>query len=806
MVSRGTETAEVICLFRVLFRRRTRRAFASLDRPTSFPAIVLAVILASAAIPTDAVGQREEDFFESRIRPVLADHCVTCHGSEKAESNLRVDSLESMLRGGDGGPAIVPGHADRSRLLAAIKQEGDLAMPPDYRLDDQQVAGIEKWITDGAAWPPDVTINGGGPALRSGMITDEERAFWSYQPVVEPPVPQNGEFAYGDSDIDRFVADRLQREQLSMRPRADRRTLIRRATFDLTGLPPTPEEIEAFLRDESPNAFTNVIDRLLASSAYGEQWGRHWLDVVRYADTAGETADYPTPLSYKYRNWVIQAFNDDLPYDSFVQYQLAGDILADRLAASTIGNSSSGADGEISVPPELLDRCRSMRTATGFIAVSRRFGFDVENYHYLTIQDTIDVVGQSLLGLTLGCARCHDHKYDPVNMSDYYGWYGIFASTRYSFPGSEEKKKPYDLYPAIPQLLLLTVGKEVASSDSDLIYGAVEQDSPADSQIQLRGEPTRLGDTVSRKNLEILGGEELPPDAGSGRLQLADWITGDDNPLFARVMVNRIWQYHFGEGLVATENDFGVRGTAPTHADLLDWLACRFRESGYSVKSMHRLIMNSHAYQQSCEHDSLAAQRDPDGSLLWRFRRRRLSAEELRDAMLSVSGTLDQSIGQRHPFPAIDTWGFTQHTPFYAVYPTNRRSIYLMQQRLKRHPYLALFDGADPNASTASRQLTTVPTQALFLMNSQFVHDQATAFVHRIGTVADTQASRLQAAYSIALGRPATDEEETSCERFLDTFAMAALQNGNSQADARLLAWQALARTLLTRNEFLFVE
>jgi hypothetical protein len=306
-------------------------------------------------------------------------------------------------------------------------------MPPEEKLDDREIAALVRWIQDGAAWPEGMMLGGISLKVRGGAITDEERAFWSFQPVadseppeIQPPQIQDGPIK---NDIDRFVLAKLRDAKLQpMRP-ADKRVLIRRATFDLTGLPPTPENIKAFLDDDSPRAFAKVVDRLLESNAYGERWARHWLDVVRYSDTAGETADYPTPLSYKYRNWVIRAFNSDKPYDQFVREQIAGDILAND---------------------EAPERYRDMLTATGFIAISRRFGFDVENYHNLTIQDTIDTVGQAFLGLSLGCARCHDHKYDPLNTADYYAWYGIFESTRYSFPGSEQKKRPYDSFPVLP--------------------------------------------------------------------------------------------------------------------------------------------------------------------------------------------------------------------------------------------------------------------------------------------------------------------------------------------------------------------
>ena len=395
--------------------------------------VLCAALLLLVTWQARAVGADRDAlvFFENEIRPLLVERCVKCHGPKKSESNLRLDALAGAIKGGDNGPAIVPGKAGESLLIKAVRHEGELKMPPDEKLADREIAALVSWIQSGAAWPEGRSLGGGGHSLRGGPISSEERAFWSFQPV-EDPAPPRVEGVQVHNDIDRFVSRRLDQSRLKATSLADRRVLIRRATFDLTGLPPTPGDIQAYLDDESPDAFEEVVERLLRSKAYGERWGRHWLDVVRYSDTAGETGDFPTPLSYKYRNWVINALNADKPYDQFVREQIAGDILAKQ------------------TPGVSKERYKEMLTATGFVAISRRFGFDSENYHHLTIQDTIDTIGQAFLGLSLGCARCHDHKYDPVNTEDYYAWYGIFESTRYSFPGSEEKKKPYDLFPVLP--------------------------------------------------------------------------------------------------------------------------------------------------------------------------------------------------------------------------------------------------------------------------------------------------------------------------------------------------------------------
>ncbi len=783
--------------------------------------MTLVLMLLGAAAP--AIAQKEDReslaFFENDIRPLLIQRCVKCHGPKKAESGLRLDTRATAIQGGDSGPGIVPGRADASLIIKAVRHEDDLEMPPNGKLKNREVGALERWIQAGAAWPEGMSLGGVGPKVRGGKITDQERAFWSFQPVADPQPPQvqAEKIPAGQikNDIDRFVFQKLREAELTPMGPADKRVLLRRATFDLTGLPPTPEAMRSFLEDASPEAFSQTVDKLLASKAYGERWGRHWLDVVRYSDTAGETADYPTPLSYKYRNWVINALNADMPYDQFVREQIAGDILARQ------------------IPDLSNEQYQEMLTATGFIAISRRFGYDVENYHNLTIQDTIDTVGQAFLGLTLGCARCHDHKYDPVSTADYYGWYGIFESTRYSFPGSEEKKRPYDLFPALPpaeakqvkaeydaalaKLEASIKEKELADLGArrdamreagpyGLVYAAIEKDGPKNTRIQLRGDKLKLSQEAPRNNLEIFGDDPLPDDAGSGRLQLAHWLTRESNPLMARVMVNRIWQHHFGRGLVDSANDFGARGERPTHPALLDWLASRFKENGYSIKAMHRLILASAAYQRSSEYNATAAESDPDSKLLWRFNRRRLSAEEIRDAMLLVSGNLDPTMGGEHPFPAVKTWAFTQHSPYYGVYPINRRSVYLMQQRLRRHPFLSLFDGADTNASTAHRELTTVPTQALYLMNNAFVHTQSEGLAKQILKRDDGESARIERIFQIALGRSPSRVELADTSQFLQIYAEALAWSGFPAQDRPLAAWSGLARTMFMRNGFLFVD
>ena len=801
-------------------------------------------------LPAAAVAETPEDLFEKHVRPLLLSKCTKCHSDEKSESGLKLTSRQGLMAGGDSGPAIVPGEAAKSLLLAVLKPGGDFEMPPDGPLPGEQVAALEQWIDSGAAWPGDA-IGGGPRKTRTGEPTEEERRHWAYHPPVDPPVPPVESAASAAiHPIDAFIRAKLAEKGIVQVGPADNRTLLRRVTYDLTGLPPAPADLDSFEGDTSLDAFAHVVERLLASPTYGERWGRHWLDLVRYADTAGETGDYPATLAWKYRNYVIAAFNADKPYDRFLREQLAGDLLADP------ANPTAFAEAV---------------TATGFLAITRRFGFDTVEYMHLAYHDMIDTVSQATIGLSVGCARCHDHKYDAITAADYYALYGIFESTKLSFPGDEKTKRPRDMVPLLPpdqlaapqrafearlavaerllkeaeaekkavdeavgdakkaaqqptaadrpDVAALTAQakaleakvKELTQQHESLkfappfptAYGAVEG-TPKNAKIQKRGEPTRLGDEVPRRFLTVLGGQTVPAEEkGSGRRQLAEWITSPSNPLTARVIVNRVWQHHFGEGLVASENDFGVRGVAPTHPELLDWLACRFVENGWSIKWLHRLILSSETYARASTFDAAAA--DPDNSLLWRFRRRRLSAEEIRDSLLVLGGTLDQAPGEGHPFPPVPEWSFTQHNPFAGLYDSPKRSIYLMTPRLGRHPFLALFDGADANASTPHRAATTVPTQALFWMNAPLVHEQSLAFAARLLAEPDP-ATRVALAYREAFGRRPTEAEQAEAANFVAQYRTALDSTDIPAADRDRQAWAGFTRTMFAANEFLHVD
>ena len=793
---------------------------------------ILAQMLCGSGIFAD--DKSDTDFFENRIRPLLIDHCEACHSAAKGKTSggLALDTRDGWSRGGDSGRVIIPGKAEESLLIRAVKRLEDVSpMPPKDKGDQltaTQIADLTQWIARGAIDP-----RVSAPKL-GGMTVEEARNWWAFQPLQQPLLPEVRDPTWPANDIDRFIL--AQQDARGLRPvaPADKRTLIRRATFDLTGLPPTPGEIDAFLADDSSEAFVRLIDRLLSSSSYGERWGRHWLDVARYADTAGDGADYPVREARLYRDWVIQAFNNDQPYDEFLREQIAGDIIA-----------KSG-------PPELL---ASRVTATGFLAIGKRYGYNTSpDFQHLDFADAIDSVGRSVLGLSLGCARCHDHKYDPVTMSDYYALYGILLSTQWAFPGGEEQKRPVNFAPLvqpeeaakldkIKAVELAAIDAEIAKLKAELakeenktnkdLNASLEADiktrtktrdqrasqtpypvayglsegTPVNARVQLRGEPDKLGDEVPRRFIEILGGDPLPTtSSGSGRLELADWLTRPTSALTARVFVNRVWQWHFGIGLVPTASDFGLRGQAPTHPELLDWLTSQFVNSGWRVKSLHRLIMTSRTYQLSSDDDEHGLKIDPGNRWLWRTSRRPLDAESIRDAMLFVSGRLDTSPAPIHPFPPVDTWGFSIHAPFQAVYDTNHRSIYLMVQRNRRHPFLSLFDAADPNQSVAERMPTTTPTQSLYLMNSAFVHEQSEAFAASILQTEQDAALRVQYAFQAAHGRLPSQADQAEALAFINAYENSLSKQSLSTKQRTINAWSALARVLLTSNAFLYVD
>ena len=722
-------------------------------------------------------------FFEKRIRPLLVKHCYECHASDSEEvhGELLVDSRAALRKGGSHGTAIVPGDLEQSLLIKAVRYKDDhLQMPPAGKLSAEEIADLEKWVSLGAPDPRTKATR----FVKRKINLDEARKFWSFRPIQDPPVPAVKRADWTKSDIDRFILAELEKRDLQPASPADKRTLIRRATYDLTGLPPRPEDVNAFLADDAAVAFEKVIDRLLASRQYGERWGRHWMDLVRYADTAGENSDYPIPQAYLYRNYIIDSLNADKPYDQFIREQIAGDLL----------------------PYDSDEQRNEQIIATGYIAISRRFGSLVKDYpQHLTIEDTLENLGRTLLGLSISCSRCHDHKFDPLTNEDYYGLYGIFASTRYPFPGIELDKKPRDFVPLVEN------GKPNGKVAYAMIDGQI-----GDARVQLKGEPSKLGEEVSRRFPEVLGGQSLSESASktSGRLQLANWITDPKNPLTARVMVNRIWQYHFGSGLVKTPSDFGVRGTPPTHPELLDWLATRFIDDGWSLKKLHKRLMLTSAYQLSSvatsdSHEGVlrATSLDPNNAYHWRFNRQRLDAEELRDTLLLLSGELDDSmLREPHPFPPVEKWDFTQHHPFRGVYDSNRRSVYLMTARLNSRPFFTTFDGADRNASTPKRDSSVTAVQSLYLLNDEFVHQRAAAFGKRLLHEAPADAARVERALTLTFARPPTDHQREQILAWVGVLRKQGEASGSSSSERDQQAWSALARVLFRANEFLYVD
>ncbi|HVX13712.1 MAG TPA: PSD1 and planctomycete cytochrome C domain-containing protein [Pirellulales bacterium] len=932
-----------------------------LGRPILFVLTVSSAI-APAALSSAATPE-EIAFFEKSVRPVLIERCQKCHGPEKQEAGLRLDRRDAALKGGDSGAVIVPAEPDKSSLITAIRYQGDIQMPPAGKLPDAELAALTAWVKMGAPWPED---QGSGGAIAAPPSADTAAAHWAFQPVVRPPLPEPNGGDWCASPVDRFILQELQAKGLRPSPQADRRTLLRRASFDLIGLPPTTEEVAAFENDPSADAWETVIDRLLASPHYGERWARHWLDLARYADTKGYVfaQERRYPFSYTYRDYVIQALNEDLPYDRFVIEQLA----ADRLA---------------------LGDDRRPLAALGYLTLGRRFMFNVHDI----IDDRIDVVSRGLLGLTVTCARCHDHKFDPIPSADYYSLYGVFASSTepddlpligmpeesaayakfleekaarqksvddYRKQKQDELEKkfraqageylvqlirgrpgepppaeepmislgPGELRPqlvdrwrrfvkqrsesgepvfaawqelaAIPSAefaqkgsaaidrwatapeasrpinalvrqtliehrpatmidvarlygeLLARVDKEWVDSRQvdppperladpaaeelrQVLYGAespvvlsderaqrlfdrevrdhltalkrkvdeldatspaaparamvlADAATPTEPHIFLRGNPGRPGERVPRRFLAVLShGERAAFTQGSGRLELAQAIASRDNPLTARVLVNRVWMHHFGNPLVRTPSDFGVRSDPPTHPALLDWLASTFMDDGWSLKKLHRHLLLSNTYRQASAERAECAAVDPENRLLWRMNRRRLDFEAMRDGCLAVAGNLDSTFSGR----PIDIWA----QPF-----SGRRSVYAYIDRQDLPGIFRIFDFANPDVSNDQRPRTTVPQQALFAMNSPFVMAQARRLAARPEVVAeDDPARRVQALYQLVFGRRANDDELDLALRFI------ASPQASSEA-SKLSPWELYAQILLSTNEFLFVD
>jgi mono/diheme cytochrome c family protein/cytochrome c553 len=888
-------------------------------------------LLATVSAPSAAQSGNSSEFFETRVRPLLAQKCFTCHTQARL-GGLQIDSRESLLKGGNSGPAIVPGNPEQSLLIQAVSHTHErLKMPPQERLKEAEIAALSDWIRRGAFWPE--AVPGSTTATQAtGAITAQQRSFWSLQPVRKPALPEVKDRSWPKSPMDRFVLAPLEAQGLKPVRAADKRTWIRRVTFDLTGLPPTPEEVEAFAKDGAAKARVKVIDRLLASPRYGERWGRHWLDVARYTDDSGNTLrDDPFPNAYRYRDWVIQAFNEDVSYDQFVKAQIAGDFLEENRAKWVAGL------GLYNLTPGLQD-------------------------------DRVDVTTRGFLGLTAGCAQCHDHKFDPIPTTDYYALQGVFESTElHEYPLSPEevvekyqrqKKLVDEQEAAIDEFLdnqstqlaeilaarasryLLATRKVMASENPDveaaarqenldretlqrwvkhlkasprehpflnrwdelIKSGAGEADftseagrfqelllsvfrekkqvdqknliltggsqefevlskvnlaslerdryvlwsdfflmgqrtegigaresgvlryrkkevarflqgewkthlesmqarleelkralpekypflrtikdaaKPANMKVYIRGNKETPGDEAPRAFLSVLcDGSPVPFSNGSGRLELAEAIASPQNPLTARVMVNRLWQHHFGAGLVATASNFGQLGERPSHPELLDYLAARFVEQGWSIKAMHREIVLSATYALSAESSPQNSAADATNRLLWRANRRKLDVEALRDSLLFVSGKLDFSMGGE-PMRLTDEKNL-------------RRTVYGFVSRAKLDGTLSLFDFPDPNFTSEGRITTDTPLQRLYFLNSEFVINQAKALASRLEKRHPASAEmRIREAYRLLFQRVPVPAEVQAGLKFLES--------GPNK-------WPQYAQALMSSSEFVLVN
>jgi len=796
----------------------------------------------AVALPAVEPAREHLDFFEKKIRPVLVERCYECHSAaaKKNKGGLTLDTRDGVLKGGDAGPAIVPGDPEKSKLIEAVRYKNrDLQMPPKSPLSPEQVRDLEQWVKLGAPDPRTEAV-----AQTSGkraLTMEEGRQFWAFQPLANPSVPKVGNrpSAIGNP-IDAFINANLAEKKLTAAPAADKRTLIRRATFDLTGLPPTPEEVDAFLADKSPDAFAKVVDRLLASSAYGERWGRHWLDVARYADSNGLDENVAFGNAWRYRDYVVNSFNADKPYNRFVQEQIAGDLL----------------------PAEGTPQRHEQLTALGFLSIGPKLLAEPDKVKLEMdlIDEQIETLGRAFLGMTFGCARCHDHKFDPVPTADYYALAAIFKSTRtmddlktiakwhepeVATPAERavveaHHRKVADQKAAIAKLvatanksLVTDKGLKEVPKNAEGQYptnviaelkqlrealAKLEKDAPelpstmgvTDSTnvvktlpVHIRGSHLSLGKPVPRGFPQVMQVASLRsemPEKQSGRLELAQWLASPQHPLTARVMVNRIWRWHFGQGLVASTDNFGILGERPSHPELLDWLARKFIAEGWSVKAMHRLIMASAAYQRATKPaaDARRSVVDSENRLLSHFPILRLEAEEVRDSVLFVAGALERTMGGK-TIPVKNREFFFNHTSKDATtYDSPRRALYLPVVRNNVYDLFEQFDFPDPAVPNGNRNATVVAPQALLMLNSDLVGKAAEKFAASLLASASDDVRRIELAYQKAYARPPTAKELARAKKFLADF--------KPDSAASPSAWAVLCQSLLAANEFIYLN
>ncbi|WP_165228595.1 PSD1 and planctomycete cytochrome C domain-containing protein [Aquisphaera insulae] len=843
-------------------------------------AMALAAVVTTIGISPEVAAAEGPDpeqvkYFETEIRPLLATSCLGCHGAEKQKGGLRLDSKAAIVAGGDSGPAVVPGKPAESLLVEAVNYASDdLKMPPNGQLNQAQRGALSRWITMGMPWPEAdarAASLAHAAGARASKITDEDRAFWSFQPLRRPAVPSVDDGGWGRNEIDRFLFAGLKAAGLSPAPEAGRGVLIRRLSFDLLGLPPTPEDVEAFVADPAGDAYEVMVDRMLASPRYGERWGRHWLDLVRYAESDGYRADAYRPDAWRYRDYVIKAMNEDRPYDRFVAEQLAGD--------------------------EIDPTDPALRVAVGFLRLGtyERNQRDVPGQWSTILNEITDVTGDVFLGLGMGCARCHDHKFDPILQKDYFRLQAFFApialrddlslasnaqwqhyedalaaweaktadvraeiaalerpyleelgrGALVKFPAEMQEilgRPPARRTPLEEQLAQLAYRQ--VTEEHDKIDAVMKKSKDAATYKQLTkrlaahdrdrpqapprpptitdvgpiAPPTIIPGDRARRPVEpgfltVLGPDPArvgrsptAPNSTGRRTALARWLARADNPLSTRVAVNRVWQYHFGRGLVGTSSDFGRLGDRPSHPELLDWLATEFVANGWSLKHVHRLIVTSTAYRQAAGHPraDLARKVDPENRLLWHWSTRRLEVEPIRDAMLAASGELDlAAMGGPASDPAAP-----------------RRTVYTRVMRNTRDPLGEAFDGPDGSITTPRRDVTVTPIQALLMINGSWPMARARAMADRLSASASDDRGRVDLAYRLAFGRAPSPDERGDAIIFLHDQALRAAPPeavaggggkgvGIAAAPSSTGAAVALVdfcHALLNSSEFLYVD
>lgn len=797
-----------------------------------FIILFAALVTVSSSLPAQDPQAAGVQFFETKIRPLLLNHCADCHGADTQEANLRLDTPGQINAGGKSGAVIVPGKIDQSLLISAVRFKDEaLQMPPDDKMPDEAIATLVKWVEMGAPMPVGEAV-----AAKANLPFDlkEARQHWSFKEVHAPPLPEQTSTS-SQHPIDLFIFANLEKQGLTPSPQASKRALIRRAYIDLIGLPPTPEQVAAFLADERPDAFDKVVEQLLDSPRYGERWARHWLDIVRYADSNGLDENVAHGNAWRYRDYVIEAFNSDKPFDQFMKEQLAGDLL----------------DGPAGSAQERL-------IATGFLTLGPKVlaEGDEAKLQMDIIDEQIDTTGRVFLGLTLGCARCHDHKFDPIRADDYYALAGIFKSTKtmeslkriakwnehiiatpeeleakrlhdeqiamvtaeidkltkqqtenktVSVDATGEKVEEVEPSPSISDQLA-TLNKQLKDLKANVpeLSSAmgVAEGEPVDVPIHVRGSHLSLGREVQRGLPIVLVQDDptLQHPEQSGRLELANWLGSETNPLTSRVLVNRIWRWHFGSGIVPTIDNFGLLGSKPTHPELLDWLAAEFMKNGWSIKELHRLIMSSQTYQMSSAPIAANVAVDPENTHFWRANRQRLEAEIFRDSLLAVSGQLDTTMGGSMLHVKNREFIFNHTSKDETNYDTTRRSIYLPVIRNNLYVGFSLFDYTDASVPNGDRATSTVAPQALYALNSDLVLTAAEKLAERLLEESpQSKESSLQRLFELTFGRLPTDSEIATISKYLseskDSFQL------NDQQ-----AWTSLCQTFLISNEFIYVE